>query len=126
MRLAKEIFIVLIAGIIVVGFVVFAGTDMIGPIGTPAATNISLDDIYAKLTNTSIASKTFYPQKTTNETNFHDLKQLYDLLTPISSTTITSSTTIMGVAGAYNVSNLSPDKVATGTTYGTSSVGTLQ
>ncbi len=126
MRLAKEILIVLIAGIAVVGFVVFAGTDIFGPAGTPSATNVTLDDIYAKLTNTSIASKTFYPQKTTTEGNFRDLKQLYDLLTPISSTTITSSTTIMGVAGAYNISNLTPDKVATGTTYGTSSVGTLQ
>ena len=126
MKFLKEFIIILFAGIIITGVVVFANSDFSVPVGTPDATGVTLEDIYNKLSNVSTSTKSFGPLVGTSTPNFHDLGQIYDLLTPIDSNTIASGTTIMGVAGTYDISSLDPSNVATGTVYGTSSVGTMQ
>lgn len=125
MKVSKNIIITVISALTVFTVVALAGSDLIGS-GAPSATGVTLEDIYNKLSNNSTSSKNFNPAQDTSVPSFHDLGQIYSLLTPVSSTTITSGTTIMGISGSYNISNLTPDKVATGTSYGTSSIGTLQ
>ena len=111
---------------IVVAVVAWANSDFTVSDGTPSPTGVTLDDIYNKLSNNTTTSKSFSPDREPTQASYHDLGEIYSLLTPISSSTITTGSTIMGVSGSYNISNLTPDKVATGTHYGTSSVGTMQ
>jgi len=125
MKFSKNIIITVLSALTVFAVVALAGSDLIGS-GNPSPTGVTLEDIYRKLSNNATTSKNFSPTQDTSMANFHDLGQIYNLLTPVSSSSITSGTTIMGISGSYNISNLTPDKVATGTAYGTSSVGTMQ
>ena len=126
MKLLKEILIVSVSGIIVTGVLVFANISINNPGGVPASTGVTLDDIYHTLNNTSPLVKNFNPLAGPDTANFHDLAEVYDLLTPVDSEIITSGNTIMGIAGTYDISNLLPENVVMGTTYGTSSVGTME
>lgn len=126
MKFLKESIIVLVAGIIITSVVVFANSDFSVPSGTPTSTGVTLEDIYNKLSGTATTTKSFNPTVDTNTSNFHDLGQIYDLLTPIDPGIIASGTTIIGVTGIYDISGLDPANVATGTIYGTSSVGTME
>ena len=126
MKFLREFIVVLVAGIIITGVVVFANSDFFVPAGSPSFTGVNLDDIYNVLSGTPPPTKTFGPTVETSTSNFHDLGQIYDLLTPIDSNTIASGTSISGVAGTYDISSLDPSNVATGTTYGTSSVGIME
>jgi hypothetical protein len=126
MKSFREILVVLIAGVIVTGVLVFANTDIATPNQEPTSTGVTLDDIYHKLNNTSSLTKDFNPTAGTDVSNFHDLEEIYNFLGPVNPEIVTSNATIMGVTGTYDVSNLLPENVATGTTYGTSSVGTME
>jgi hypothetical protein len=128
MKIIKETLIVIIAGIIITGVLVFANTDISTPNQEPASTGVTLDDIYHKLNNTSPSTKDFNPTGGTDVSNFHDLGEIYIAIGTLDPATFTSSTTIMGIAGTYDVSGLDPSNVATGTTYGQngSLVGTME
>ena len=126
MKFLREAFVVLVAGTIVSGVIVFANSSFSIPASVPGPTGVTVEDIYDKLSGISTSTKSFDPTVGTGTQNFHDLGQIFDLLTPIDPNTIASGTTIMGVAGVYDISGLDPANVATGTVYGTSSVGTMQ
>jgi hypothetical protein len=130
MKNLKQVVIVLIAGLVVTGVVVFANNTLTAPSGDPESTGITLDDIYHKLEGTATTTKSFNPTVNTSTSNFHDLGEIYDLLNnnPLDPNTFTASTTIMGVTGTYDISNLIPENVATGVTYGPngSLVGTME
>ena len=126
MRFLRESVIVLIAVLTITGIVVYANSNFSIPASTPDSTGVTLEDIYNKLSGVATTTKSFNPTIDTNTSNFHDLGQIFDLLTPIDPGTIASGTTIIGVTGTYDISSLDPANVATGTTYGTSSVGTMQ
>jgi hypothetical protein len=125
MKLNRDILIITIGTLVVLGTVVLANTDFSVPAGVPSQTGVTLDDIYHKLNGTSPNIKSFNPAVGTGVANFHDLGEIYELLIPVDSEITASGTVIMGVNGVYDISNLIPENVATGTHYGTSSVGTM-
>jgi hypothetical protein len=126
MKFLKEILIVSMSGVIVTGVLVFANISVNNPGGIPASTGVTLDDIYHTLNNTSPLVKNFNPIVGSDTANFHDLSEIYNLLETVDPETVTSNGTIMGIAGTYDISNLLPENVVMGTTYGTSSVGTME
>ena len=126
MKSIKEMVIILIALVTVVGGFVFANSTITTPQSSPDSTGVTLEDIFNKISGTASTTKTFGPVVDTSTSNFHDLGQIYDLLTPIDPNNIASGTTVMGVAGTYDISALDPSNVAVGVSYGTSSVGTME
>lgn len=55
----------------------------------------------------------------------HTLGDVWNIIPTISAENILFGNSFMGIAGTYDITNLTPDKVKVGITYGTSSVGTF-
>lgn len=127
MKFLRELVIVLVSGIIITSVVVFAGS--LTPINPPGTTFFTLSDIYEKIqdNNYATSSRVFTPSLAPAGT-FVTLQNIWDKIFEISSSinseNIIAPITILGVAGTYDVSNLTPDKVAQGVVYGNGFVGT--
>lgn len=121
MRENKNLFISLIAGLLVIGGVILAGE--ITNTSAPAVTGYTLDDIYNKLTDPEYAgtSKTnLYPSVTTGTNTMRSLTDIWDAI-PSYKTLDGSTTTVeAGIYGDTTLSNvdtdLSPDKIKQGAT----------
>jgi hypothetical protein len=125
---SKKNIIVISLGILAVTGTIFAGH--LSPTNTFGTSFVTLSDIYEKLQNNvySTSSRSFAPVESPAGTH-HTLQEIYDLansiLSVINPENIIAGNSILGIAGTYDVSELSPDKVREGIAYGTSSVGTL-
>jgi hypothetical protein len=125
MKIFKKISLIIVLGTIFLGRLALAGSlDPTGPY--PESFGVTLDDIYGKIqdNNYVVLSHQFNPQSAPAGT-FHTLQEIFELIPTVNPDTVISGTTILGVAGTYDISNLTPDKVREGVSYGTSSVGTL-
>lgn len=95
-------------------------------VGTDTLTFLTLSDLYNKLidNNYSVSDHTI---SITSEpsSSMYTLEDIWNAIPIVPSGIVLNSTSIMGIQGNYNVSNLNPDNVVAGTLYGTSSVGTL-
>ncbi len=121
----KHILSYILGATLVIGGVVFAGT-LTPSVSTDTANFVTLSDIYNKIILNTYSTSTHSISTTSAPVaSMYTLSDIYNAIPTLSSGTITTGTTIMGIAGAYNTSNLIPGNVATGTSYGTSSVGTL-
>jgi photosystem II stability/assembly factor-like uncharacterized protein len=123
MKIDKTILTIVFLGILIFGAKLFAGQLI--PTGLPGSTFVSLSDIYQKILNNTYTTSTreFIPTTTPAGTGF-TLQNIFDAIPTINPDKIISGNTILGVAGTYDISNLTPDKVATGTIYGLGQVGT--
>lgn len=123
---SKQLLYIVLGIIIISSSVVFAGS--ITPSSYLSPTTHTLNDIYQKLTNSSytsdIADSFSFPTGEATST-MHTLEDIWNLIPTISSSTIISGNTILGIAGSYNTSNLTPSTVASGTVYGNGTVGTM-
>ena len=112
---------------LVFGSVVIAGS--LSPSSSPIPSTHTLSDIYNKLINNlytaNILNSFDFPTGEASST-MHTVEEIWNAIPNISSSTVISGNTILGIAGAYNVSNLTADKVASGTSYGINSVGIAQ
>ncbi|MEI6528125.1 MAG: hypothetical protein WCO10_00435 [bacterium] len=124
MKKVRESLIIIFLGILAIGGTLLAGS-LVPTSEAPGTSFVTLTDLHNKITNNSYStsSRNFVPTSTPASTNF-TLQQIWNAIPNIHADTIISGHTILGVAGAYNVSNLTPDKVATGTVYGLGQVGT--
>ena len=122
----KNILIILFSAFIVVSNL-FAGSLI--PTNPPGTSLVTLSDIYEKIqdNNYATSSRSFAPNLAPAGT-FVTLQNIWDkaaeIIDNINPETIIAPTTILGVTGTYDVSNLTPDMVATGTVYGNGLVGT--
>jgi hypothetical protein len=84
----------------------------------------TLSDIYNRLGNINYTPTTHEISTTSSPaSSMHSLSEIWNNFPTISADTILASTTIMGIEGILALPT--PETVATGTTYGTSSIGTL-
>jgi len=122
MKYFKTSLFILISVISIFG-VAIAGT--LTPSSAPAATLITLNDLYQKVLNNSyvISVHSFNPTLGPASTN-NSLQNIWNIIPMINSGNIISGYNVLGVSGTYNISSLTPDKVATGTVYGLGQVGT--
>ncbi len=121
----KHLLSYILGATLVIGGVVFAGT-LTPSVSTDTANFVTLSDIYNKIILNTYSTSTHSISTTSAPTaSMHTLYEIYNIIPTLLPATILTNTTIMGVAGTYNTSNLIPGNVATGTAYGTSSVGTL-
>ena len=110
---------------LIVGGVVFAGS-LNSSVNTGTTNFLTLSDLYNKIVNNTYSTST-HSLSTTSvpASTMHTLAEIYNAIPTIDAGTIINGITVMGVTGTYNASNLIPNNVLSGTSYGTSSVGTL-
>jgi len=122
-RIGKQILSIIFLSMLFVGGNLLAGS--LEPATSPSSTFVTLADIYNKLVDNSRSTsiKIFNPTSLPTPTNF-TLQDIWNNIPNINPGNIIFGNTILGVTGTYNVSNLTPDKVATGTIYGLGLVGT--
>jgi hypothetical protein len=128
----KNLFKPIITGSLTVIFSVLiiygiANAGSLTPPALPAATSYTLADIYTRLTTNAAvteANHLFAPSATPAGT-LYTLKQIYDAIPTVNPAKILASISYLGITGTYNISNLTAANVKSGTTYGTSSTGTL-
>lgn len=129
MNLFKKNILIILFSAFIIGANIFAGSLTPIPTNQPGNTFVTLLDIYEKIQNNNYAtsSRSFSPSLPPVGT-FKSLQNIWDKISEITAginpENIIASTTILGVTGTYDVSNLTPDKVATGTVYGNGLVGT--
>jgi hypothetical protein len=125
MKFFKKSLIIILFAISIIGGAVLAG--QLTPTGAPGTSFVTLTDIYEKiLDNTYATSSRSYEPSSAPAGTHYTLQQIFDAIPNIDPEKIISGHNILGVDGAYDVSNLTPDKVRLGTTYGTSSEGTWE
>ncbi len=126
----KQISILLIALVFVIGGVIIAGS--ISPLTNVPETNfVTLGDIYSKIEDDSYNATGHDLGPTdaispSGNTLLEIWNKLDEAQTGISADKIIAGYNILGVAGTYDISNLTSDNVVAGTNYGTSSVGTME
>ena len=99
----KQTFILLIAGVIVLGGIVLAGS-LTPTTSTPEATYVSLNDVYDKLTTgATTTEKSFTPTVGTDTATMHTLSEIFDVI-PEWLTLDNSTTTVP--AGYYEATDL--------------------
>ncbi|MBI4281610.1 DUF1566 domain-containing protein [Candidatus Uhrbacteria bacterium] len=117
---------VLISVVMIYG-IVQAGS--LTPSASPAATSHTLSDIYTRLTTNgaSTAGNHVFSPGASPAGTLSTLTQIYNAIPTIDATKVLSGTSYLGVAGTWNVSNLSNSVIKSGTTWGVSlgSTGTL-
>jgi hypothetical protein len=125
MKLFKKSLIIILFTTIIIGGAVFAG--QLTPTGAPGTSFVTLTDIYEKiLDNTYATSSRDYEPSLAPAGTHYTLQQIFDIIPAINPELVISGNSILGVDGTYDVSNLTPDKVATGTVYGVGLVGTWE
>jgi hypothetical protein len=100
---------------------------IMAPGSTPAPGGFTLNDIYNRLSTNATANENdhaFAPVSSPAST-FYTLNDIYNAIPTINANKVLTNTTYLGVAGAYNIANLTAGMVKLGITYGTSSTGTL-
>lgn len=116
----------LLGGVLVVSAISFAGS--LSPSSSPSPTTHSLNDIYQKLIDNSytesIPADFNFPTGEATSTMF-TVEDIWNAIPEISSSTIISGETILGIDGIYNTVGLTPDRVASGTSYGVGLTGTM-
>lgn len=105
----------------------FVSAGPLTPSSSPDSTGYSLEAVYTRLlTNaTSLeASHTLNPALAPGAT-FHTLAQIYNLIPTIDPERVLLGTSYLGVAGTFDVGDLTNDTVKQGISWATSSMGTL-
>jgi hypothetical protein len=125
MKLFKKSLIIILFAAAIIGGGVLAG--QLTPTGAPGTSFVTLTDIYEKiLDNTYATSSRGYEPGAAPAGTHYTLQQIFDAIPTISPESIIAGNSILGIDGTYDVSNLTPDKVATGTVYGIGLVGTWE
>jgi hypothetical protein len=124
MKKLKITFSYVLGGVVLLGVVALAGSlSPQAPVGTTMKT---MEDVYQKLTlNTYIPEDHYISTTSSPSQSMHSLADIWSAIPTVSSSTITTGTTIMGIEGTYDISSLTPGNVLAGTNYGVDSVGTL-
>ncbi len=105
----KHILSYILGATLVIGGVVFAGT-LTPSVSTDTANFVTLSDIYNKIILNTYSTSTHSISTTSAPVaSMYTLSDIYNAIPTLSSGTITTGTTIMGIAGAYNTTNLTPD-----------------
>ena len=120
----KQLITYILGAFLIIGGVAFAGS-LTPSVNISTPNFVTLSDIYNKILNNTYTVSTHLVSTTSAPvSSMNTLSDIWNAIPTISAGTIINGTTIMGVAGTYNISNLTPDKVLSGITYGTSSTGT--
>lgn len=112
-------------GLVLLVGVVYAGS--LSPSADPAATSYTLTDIYTRLTTNATATAgdhAFAPSASPAGT-LYTMTQIYDAIPTIAADRVISGTTLLGVGGTYDITNLSTASVFNGIAFGSGSTGTL-
>ena len=121
----KQIVTYILGAVLVIGGVVFAGS-LTPSVSTNTSNFVTLSDLYNKIIDNTYSNSTHSVSTTSAPVStMYSLSDIYNAIPTISTYIIINSATIMGVQGTYDISNLTPDKVRAGVTYGTSSIGTF-
>lgn len=105
--------------------VAYAGS--LTPSASPAATSYTLTDIYTRLTTNATATAgdhDFAPDGAPAAT-LYTLTQIYNAIPTIEADRMLSGTSLLGVAGTYDIADLGAAVVRLGVAFGSGSTGTL-
>jgi len=104
-----------------------AKAGSLSPTADPAATSYTLEDIYNRINTNTTATVGNHVLSTTTSpvASFYTLTQIYDAIPTIDTEKVLTGTSYLGTAGTWDASNLTNALVKLGTTYSTSSTGTL-